>query len=392
MTSESISTPLVGQSAFPRASPVTGGFRFALAGPEDNTELQRFARAAEMPGTLRLCFERATDYLDALRVEGRHNEVLLCREGNGNRLVATGHRSIKPAFVNGENASVGWLGGLRVAVSARSARLLEQGYACLRALHEKRPAKLYLSTIMEDNAPAREVLLSRRFGLPAYHDFGRFCCMAISLRCRFPSGSSARLTFRRAHESDGAALVDFLNREGRSKQFFPEYSVQDFGHPGGLLAHLEWEDIVLAFRGRELVGVLAAWDQRDIRQWWIAGYAPWLRALRIPLNWVARLRQMPSLPSPGSPLDYFVLSLACIRDNDRDVFRSLLGEVIRTQQGRHSFFLAGFHERDPLLPDLMARPHVPLHSRLYVVAWEDGAQAVRALDRGRIPYLETGSL
>ena len=34
---------------------------------------------------------------------------------------------------------------------------------------------------MEDNVPARKVLLSQRLGLPAYHDLGRFCCMALSL-------------------------------------------------------------------------------------------------------------------------------------------------------------------------------------------------------------------
>jgi hypothetical protein len=33
-----------------------------------------------------------------------------------------------------------------------------------------------------------------------------------------------------------------------------------------------------------------------------------------------------------------------------------------------------------------------LPSRLYAVAWEDGAEAVRNLDRGRVPYLELGSL
>jgi hypothetical protein len=192
--------------------------------------------------------------------------------------------------------------------------------------------------------------------------------------------------------ADGSPVVEFLNREGASKQFFPEYRVADFGVSGGLLYHLGWEDVFLAFRGNELVGALAAWDQRAFRRWQVTGYAAWLRLLWLPLNLAARFRKMPLLPRPGSALDYFVLSLACIRNNDRTVFKALLEEILREKRAQYSFFLAGLHERDPLLPELMARPHVPLHSRLYVVAWEEGAEAVEKLDRDRVPYLELGSL
>ncbi|MBK8478394.1 MAG: hypothetical protein IPL39_19540 [Opitutaceae bacterium] len=368
------------------------GFRFSLATDADNAELLAFSRTAEMPGALRIAFDRGPDYLESLCVEGRHHEVLLCREAATGVLVATGHRSLKPAFVDGAPLSLGYLGGLHVAPSVRSAQLLTDGYASLGALHELRPAALYLTTIMEANAPAQAVLRSRRLGLPAYHDLGRFCCMAIDGRSGFNAPATNGLSVRRATVADGAALVAFLHREGRTKQFFPEYRVEDFGRPDGLLAHLDWSDVLLAFRRDEIVGTLAAWDQRKLRRWRIAGYVPWLRALRFPLNLLTRLRGMPSLPPPNAPLDYFILSLVCVRDNDRTVFRVLLDAAVRDRSHRVSFFIAGLHERDPLLPELANHPHVPLYSLLYAVAWEDGERALSALDRLRIPYVETGSL
>ena len=100
---------------------------------------------------------------------------------------------------------------------------------------------------------------------------------------------------------------------------------------------------------------------------------------------------MPMLPSPGSPLNYFNLALVCIRDNRRNVFKSLLDAVNRECRDRYAFFLAGLHERDPLLPELLARPHVPLTSRLYAVNWDNENRPHQNLD-GRIPYLELGSL
>lgn len=366
--------------------------RFDLATPQDNPELQRFSRDAEMPGSIRFSFDRTPDYLAALCVEGRHSEVLVCREDQTQRVVATGHRSVKSAFVNGGAVPVGYLSGLRVEPGARSGQLLARGYRFLHALHVSHPAGLYLTTIMEDNRQAKDVLLSKRFGLPAYHDFGRFCCMAVGLKAKRDCPHEPKLSVRCATGADGPAVVEFLNREGRCKQFFPEYRLRDFGPHGGLLSGLEWKDVFLAFCANELVGLAAAWDQRRFRRWQVTGYAPWLRCLRSPLNLIAGLRGMPVLPKPGSPLDYFILSLTCIRENDRAVFGTLLEVILREKRSRYSFLLAGLHERDPLLPELLARPHVPLTSRLYVVSWEKSAAAVNSLEPDRVPYLELGAL
>lgn len=367
-------------------------FDFELAAVGDEAELRAFSRQADMPGAIRFAFDRAPDYFAALRVEGRESAVLICRESSSGRLIGTGHRSFKPAWVNGRPAVMGYLSGLRLDRSVRSGHLLARGYAALRQRLAGGSERFCLTSIMEHNGPAKAVVASGRCGLPVYHDFGRFCCMALSLRGRNQSRPSSELLVRQATQADGTAVVEFLNREGPSRQFFPEYRLEDFGVPGGLLSHLAWKDVFLAFRASELIGVLAAWDQRAFRRWQVTGYAPWLRWLRLPLNLVAGLRGMPLLPRPGSSLNYFVLSLACIRENDPAVFKALLETILREKRTQFSFFIAGLHERDPLLPELLAQPHVPLTSRLYVVAWPESAEAVQRLDRDRVPYLELGGL
>jgi hypothetical protein len=364
-------------------------FRFEVATPADNAELLEFGAQAEMSGAIRLSFDRSPDYFAALRVEGRHTDVLVGRELKTGRLVATGHRSIKNAFVNGSAAAVAYLSGLRVGQTARSASFLSQGYARLNALRVEHPAPFHLTTIMEDNTPAKKVLLSKRLGLPAYHDLGRFCCMALSLRGN--SQAPPGLSIRRASVADATLVVGFLNREGRAKQFFPEYSVADFGSSNGLLPALEWKDVFLAFHGPTLAGIVAAWDQQRFRRWQVTGYAPWLSWSRHLLNLGANLRRKPPLPPLRTALNYFDLALVCIRDNNRNVFKALLDEVKRAYRGRYAFFLAGLHERDVLLPELMDRPHVPLTSRLYAVTWDHESETRQNLD-DRVPYLELGSL
>ena len=392
MISDCVSAMAVNLENNSQSAVNAGNFRFGLARREDNTELLEFSAKTDMPGAIRFSFDRSPDYLAALHVEGFHSDVLICRENKTGRLVATGHRSVKRVFVNGEPAAVGYLGGLRVEPEVRSASFLSRGYAQLRELRAGHPTPFDLTTIMEDNFQARIVLVSRRLGLPGYSDFGRFCCVALSLQAKSNHRAGLKIFLRHATRADAENVVAFLNREGRVKQFFPEYRVEDFGFPGGLLSHLDWKDVLLAFRGAELVGVLAAWDQRAFRRWRVTGYARWLRWSRNVLNLWARLRRMPLLPRPGSPLNYFILSLICIRDNNREVFNALLDEIIRTRQNRYAFFLAGLHERDLLLPELLARSHVSLASRLYVVDWGNDNCATEKLDRRRVPYLELGSL
>jgi hypothetical protein len=81
----------------------------------------------------------------------------------------------------------------------------------------------------------------------------------------------------------------------------------------------------------------------------------------------------------------------CILNNDRQIFASLLSDLLSKNRGEHDFMMAGMHESDPLLADLKRYRHFTYASRLYIVCWDDGLKEFEALDR-RVPYLELGAL
>lgn len=369
-----------------------GKLHFEIATPSVDADLRQFCAGVHMPGAIQLAISREPSYFEALDVEGRYSEVLICRDGQAGPIVAVGNRSIKSLFVNGIATSIGYLSGLRVAPMARRGQVLCKGYDFLRERHGDGRAPLYLTTVMEDNDQAKKVITTSRCGFPSYHDYGRFCCMALSLRVRTSEARAKAGTIRNATKEDAPVILAYLREEGRLRQFFPEYTEDDFGSTGKLLRGLDWNDIYLAFRDNELVGVLAAWDQQAFRQWMVSAYALWLKVLRGPYNVLAKLVSLPQMPEPGQALNFFTLSLVCIRHSDRGVFNLLLDEIVRQKQGRYSFFLAGLHERDPLLAELKTCRHFSLPSRLYVVCWEDGEATFKKIDRQKIPYLELGAL
>ena len=244
--SRAIARPLAGAAGrggcrMPGLMPTSvrnSSFHFDVATPADEPALREFGRSVDMPGAVRFSFEREPDYFGALCVEGHQSEVLVCRETRTGRVRATGHRSIKPVFVNGQPMSVGYLSGLRLEEPVRNGRILGRGYHFLRERHGDGRTLFYLTTIMEDNRHAKAALLSGRCGLPQYHDFGRFCCMAISLNSRGAGRVDANLRVRNAVAGDASTIITLLQGERRSRQFFPEYQAADFGTVGGLLSHL----------------------------------------------------------------------------------------------------------------------------------------------------------
>jgi hypothetical protein len=361
--------------------------KIALADRSHDSALRALVRSMPMPGSVQLAFAREPSFFGAMQVEGTEHQVIIAQEGE--RVVGMGCRSIKPVYVNGRPARMGHLGGLRTDPSIRSTTVLARAYAFLRELHRDGGAPAYLSTIVEENNTAMAILTSRRAGLPAYHDLGRYLTHVMpAARVGRPSGP---VRVGPAAGLDPDRVVRFLNEQGRRRQFFPVVAGADLG--AGRFRGLHLRDILVATVGGAIVGTMGAWDQAAYRQVIVHGYAQPLRALRPVLNPVLRLSGQPVLPPAGLPLRILYASLVAVADDDPDVLASLVRAVCRRASARgHQVVALGLHERDPLRRGLARIPARVYRSRLFCVAWEDGTPFVDALDRGRVPYLEPGAL
>lgn len=363
-----------------------------LADRADDADLRRFVGSTDMEGRIRMSFPREPSYFDALEVEGRRAEVVIAREKESGALVGMGTGAAKPAFLNGEPRTIGYLSSLRVAPAYRNGLLLVRIYRMAKERQEAHRVPLFLTTIAEDNTRAVEVLTSGKCGLPAYEDRGRFVTMAVSLKRRNPFAGSRDLHVRRGTPDDVALVAAFLRREGARRQFFPAYDERDLTSPTGLLRGLPIEDVFLAFEGGALRGTAAAWDQRPFRQSRITGYGGVLGRTRPLYNAYARVRGLPELPKPGATLDHFLVALVAIEGDSASVFSALLAEIFDAMRpSGFSFLSIGLHERDPLSEAVRGVRRFEFATRVYVAHWESARKELESLD-DRVPYLELGAL
>jgi len=369
-------------------------FTFNLATQADDASLRCLLAATPMEGAISLAFAREPSYFDATVVDGRYVQVGVVRDGKSQQVVGMGSRAIGLRYLDGLPTPMGYLSGLRLLPEFRGrAGLLARGYQFLRELHSDGAARFYLTTVATDN-PISRVLTSERAGLPTYRSCGEYHTLVISPSRfrRMPELIDDDVNIRTAEIADRDAVVAFLNEFGSSRQFFPKYEAQDLFSDRGLLRGLQPADVLLAFRGTEIVGTLGCWNQRHFKQIIVHRYQKHLAALRPLYNAWATLRRHPVLPAAGSSLAARLAAIPVIRDDNQRVFGQLLRKQLYqlTQRGDRQL-LIGLHSADELLRSAQQFAGKEYKTTLYLVYWPEEAPDVCKLMK-RVPYLELGSL
>lgn len=366
-------------------------YRFELAAAADDADLRHILAATPMPGHMSVSFRREPSYFAGARVDGRFRQVVAARDLDNGRLVGFGCRSLMPRWVNGRTEPIGYLSSLRLLAEHRNRGLVARGYAMFRRLHRDGRTRLYLTTIAEGNRTALELLTSRRAGLPAYHFAGRYHTLALHLGGKQQRGDTNGVEVRPARAEEVGHLVEWLRTEGARKQFFPLYEGEDFGTETGIFKDLRLEDLLLARRGGELVGVLAGWNQMGFRQTVVHGYGRIMNGIRPLYNLWARWFGRPVLPRTGEAFRYLTAALPVVHNDDAAIFTALVETLRARAAGAYSYLLLGLHEADPLFAAARRWRARWYTTRLYLVCWDDGEELRKSLD-ARPPYLELGCL
>jgi len=364
--------------------------RFDLATGRDDAAIRRLLADNPVPGRVTVAYEREPSFALGCATLGDFCQVITARDDASGEIAALACRAARPMFVNGRPQHVGYLGQLRVDRRYRGRWLVSGGFRFLRALHDDGRAGGYVATVTEENREALGVLVAgARRHFPRFRELGRLVTLAI------PVGRPRReprpdLELGLGSERSLADIAAFLREHGARRQLFPVVTGDDLRGPATL--GLEPSDLVVALRGGEIAGVLGLWDQSAYKQTVVRAYGGALGRVRPLYDAAARLRGRRPLPRPGERLRSAYASFACVAGDDRGVFRALLARVYALAAERgHAYLLLGLAGNDPLLDTARRYAHIPYHSRLYTVSWDDGGAFHEQFD-GRAPHVEIALL
>jgi len=369
-----------------------GGIVVEEAAPEDPPELRRLLRDNPMEGEIRVSLEREPDAFLAAAVEGEPHRTIVARDSGVGGIVGMGSRAVWNAFVNGEPCRLGYLSQLRVDRAHRGQkRLLKDGYALIRSFRGADEKPFDLTSIVADNEVARRLLGAGVPGLPQYREIAEWSTLVVPTTARSRRGME--IVRGTADLLDGIAAC--LERNRCRYQFAPRFSETDLRSPERSRG-LKPEDFFVTLSRGEIVGCVALWDQSAFKQVVVRGYAPRLARWRPWINRINRLAPLlgtPRLPEPGQRLPHAYLSHLAVDGDDPGIFQALVeAAYTEAKERRYVYMVIGLAARHPWRSWLERRFKPRTYSSvLYVVFWEDGAEAVARLD-GRMLHVEVALL
>jgi len=361
-------------------------FSYGIARPDEEAQLRALMARNPVPGAIQVTYAREPDYMLGCGIMGDRVQVGVCRK-NDNEVVGIAQRSSRMMYYNGHLERVGYLSQLRLDKEYWGQGLTREGFRYGQKLHAEGDVRGYITTIIELNERARAILETPRDPFPHYHDIGRVYTLALMVRQPKKLSHDIDLSYGGNLEE----IVEFLNHEGCRRQFFYHYNIDDFSN--GRLQGFHLDDLAVARRKGEIIGVLGYWNQSDFKQSIISNYSLALKLAKPFYNLYLRAIGGKPLPQAGQKLEHSYATLCCIKDDEPQVFEALLNAVYAIAYERgDAYLMIGIHEKDPLLPIAQAIPHVAYRSRLYAVTWDDEDTGFYDELDERLPHIEIATL
>lgn len=359
-------------------------FILDIATPNDNREILEILEQNDFKGNIALTYTRRPSPFQSFMNEGEEVIIIVGRDQQKNQLIGFGACAINNFYINGKVQRAGYLFALRSRNEYHKKNpLLHKGYGYLFSLLQKYNIQYYFTTILKDNTSTQKLLEKKRAYMPAYQYFGNYNVYSIKTGGR-PMNTD-EYTLKKADIADLDAVIDFLQTEGRTKQFFP-YMDKETLIKQTLPVNDDNFYIILDAKKR-IVAACYAWDQQAYKQYIINSYSGVMKYI-YPLSNMMNAIGYPKLPEPGTRINFFTLSFWAVKNNDHRIFKYML-KSIAAHNTDYAYFLIGMHESNSLNATIKKIPRFTYNSRLYLV--QPDRDNYSKLD-GREIYLECGIL
>jgi hypothetical protein len=356
---------------------------FEFTDKRDDKNLRELLERNPVPGSFTLKYTRNPSFFESIKIMGKKNRVLVCRKDN-QKIVAVGIYSYPDCYIQGRVQEIGYMHSLRVDKDVRASGVLFKGIRFMRKAEENKNIPFYLTTIIEDNHDAIKVLTSKRFGLPNYIDIGRYITYAVLLKNKKKKNVFPEFKIKNVSSiNELEKAVDFINKQGAKKLFYPKYSAHDLlNYPG-----LDYKKIYAAYYNNEIVGVLGAWDQSDIKQTSVDSYNLMWKIIKPFYNAVCFFSGYKTLPECGEKFSYVFLPFLALENNGNHIFEALLTHIYnRYNDKKYHYLMIGLHEKDSVNKVLEKFRVIKYCSRMYIASYKKVDKKIS--DSSLIPYLE----
>jgi hypothetical protein len=348
------------------------------AGKADGADISRLLESPVDAGLIQAIYTRRPDAYESYMKESGESRVFVLKREN--RVVATCAELIRDVYVRGEVKRSAYFCGLKRDPAYQG--LIPAGAGFFNAL-QRQDIDFYYCAVLANNRDVMEKFGKKR-SIFSFRPVASYTSYILNPNIRTREEPNAYV-FRQAAAGDAAAIVEFLNAQGRGKDLFPYVrSLEDYH---GLRA----EDFYLLEDGRGIKACAAVWNVSSYKQFTVKKYRGILKGARV-FNPLLSLLGYAQLPRENEPMDLPTLAFFLSRDDSEDGYRILFHHIKNEIKKRYSMFLVGLPAQHVIASVLKRLPKVTLESVIYEVRFSgrDGEKAP-VIDPARI-YTESALL
>lgn len=344
----------------------------------DGRRILEILECSPAKGQIELLYTRRPNAYLSYKLESCDTSVFAVKEGE--RIIATAAEITRDVYIGGEEKKLCYVCGLKKDIYYDG--VVNWGKLFIRNL-VRDDIDCYFCSIIGDNISAQKLFEKKRKHTLNHYFLQNYTTYMLAPNFRFRV-SDRGYTFSQAETGDEADLLEFLNREGRKKEFFPVIrSLNQF-------AHLDIRDFYILRDEQGIAAVGALWNQSAYRQYIVRKYRGLMKCARL-FNPLLKLLGYIQLPKENAALDFPMLSFFISRDDGEEHSKVFLNSIAPVIRKKYGMVVIGASECSHMNGILRKLRSISFGSRIYTIDFILGGGKSLTVDKDKV-WLECGLL
>ncbi|MBR3806922.1 MAG: hypothetical protein IKJ15_00910 [Lachnospiraceae bacterium] len=299
-----------------------------LAGEQDGERILEILESAPANGSIELLYTRRPNAYISYKKESAETYVYAVKDEK--QMLGTVTEIVRKVYISGEVKKLGYICGLKTDIQYKGnvnwVKTFIQNLV-------KEDIDSYFCSIISDNAYARKLFEKKRRRTMNMNHLQGYTTYMLAPYFKFKT-DDRDYNFRQASKTDERVILEFLNSEGKRKDFFPVMeSLNQF-------TDLNTKDFYILEYNSEIVAVGALWKQTGYRQYLVKKYHGLYKVARY-LNPLLKLLGYIQLPKEEEVLDFPMLSFFISKDKDPEYYKVFLNHINSVIKKSYGMYVVG---------------------------------------------------
>jgi len=350
-----------------------------LAEEKDGEKILEILENSPAKGNIELLYTRRPNAYQSYKKEDKDSTVLVIKENE--EIIATAAGIPRDVYIGGVPKKISYLCGLKKDKDYQGN--VNWGKIFIKSL-VKPDIDAYFCSIVTENKEAQKLFEKKRKRTLNMEYLQGYTTYILTPYFKFKIDNPEKYSFNQANKKDEKEILEFLNKEGRKKDFFPIFKSLD------QFSNLSINDFYILRKDNEIVSVAALWKQFGYRQYVVKKYNGIMKFAKI-FNPVLKGLGYIKLPKENETIKFPMLSFFISKDDNEEYYKVFLNNINPVIKEKYGMFVIGTIQSSYMNNIYKNLRNIHFDTRIYSINFIIGNGKEEKIDKDKL-WLECALL